>query len=192
MSVAKTAFDQASAQLNAAQFSAPAGLLQIAPLPVVADTGQLTSQGWAAPAIGTITDLFGPRPSLPLPGVGAFHYGTDIGAACNAGIYAATSGVVVAAGPLGTYGNWILIDHGAGIQTGYAHVADGETLVSVGESVIAGQVIAGVGSTGASTGCHLHFEVRINGNRVDARPFMAERGIDLGESATPIASGAEQ
>jgi murein DD-endopeptidase MepM/ murein hydrolase activator NlpD len=194
LDAARAAFDVASSQLDTLRSSATAGLLELSPLPALdlTDTGQLSNQGWAAPAIGTITDVFGPRPSLPLPGVGAFHYGTDIGAACGAGIYAATSGVVVAASPLGTYGNWILIDHGDGIQTGYGHVADGETLVAVGESVIAGQVIAGVGSTGASTGCHLHFEVRINGNRVDAQPFMAQRGVILGESVVLPTSGADQ
>ncbi|MDY7557992.1 M23 family metallopeptidase [Cryobacterium sp. 10C3] len=56
----------------------------------------------------------------------------------------------------------------------------GKTLVSVGEHVVAGQVIAGVGSTGASTGCHLHFEVRIDGTAVDAVPFLALRGVNLG------------
>ncbi|MBC7442771.1 MAG: M23 family metallopeptidase [Ramlibacter sp.] len=144
-----------------------------------ADVGQLSSQGWAFPAIGNVTDGFGPRPDRPLPGVGDFHRGTDIGAACGAAVYAATSGVVTAAGPQGTYGNWIQIDHGNGIETGYAHIADGQTFVSVGESVIAGQVIAGVGSTGASTGCHLHFEVRIDGTAIDAQPFLDQRGVRL-------------
>jgi murein DD-endopeptidase MepM/ murein hydrolase activator NlpD len=179
---AKAQFDAASAALASLRTSAPVGLVGLTPLAelLVADTGQLSDQGWAHPAIGRITDVFGPRPEKPVPGVGEFHHGTDIGAACNAGIYAATSGVVVAAGSLGTYGNWVLIDHGDGIETGYAHLADGETLVTIGEPVIAGQVIGGVGSTGASTGCHLHFEVRIDGTRVDAQSFMAERGIELG------------
>jgi murein DD-endopeptidase MepM/ murein hydrolase activator NlpD len=179
---AKAQFDAASAALASLRTSAPVGLIGLTPLSelLAADTGQLSDQGWAHPAIGRITDIFGPRPERPVPGVNEFHHGTDIGAACNAGIYAATSGVVVAAGTLGTYGNWILIDHGDGIETGYAHLAEGETLVGVGEPVIAGQVIGGVGSTGASTGCHLHFEVRIDGTRVDAQSFMAERGIELG------------
>jgi murein DD-endopeptidase MepM/ murein hydrolase activator NlpD len=179
MEDAKAQFEEATAELDALRTTATAGVLGMTPLPTVSDNGQLSAQGWATPAVGSITDRFGPRPDLPLPGVNPFHYATDIGAACGAGIYAATSGVVEAVGPLGTYGNWILIDHGDGVETGYAHIATGSTLVTVGESVIAGQVIAGVGSTGASTGCHLHFEVRINGVRVDPEPFMLDRGVAL-------------
>ncbi|MCU1637214.1 MAG: Peptidase, family [Cryobacterium sp.] len=188
MDSSKTAFDAAFATFETVKTLAAtpifaAGVTALTPLlsPAAADRGQLSSQGWSDPAIGRITDGFGPRPNRPLPDVGAVHHGTDIGAACGAGVYAATAGVVVDARPVGTYGNWILINHGNGIQTGYAHIADGATLVSVGEAVLGGQVIAGVGSTGASTGCHLHFEVRINGVPVDPQPFMAERGVGLGE-----------
>ncbi|WP_051973673.1 M23 family metallopeptidase [Cryobacterium sp. MLB-32] len=144
------------------------------------DTGQLSTQGWALPAAGRITDVFGPRPVRPAPGAGAFHYATDIGAACDSAVRAATSGVVAAVGTVGGYGNWILIDHGSGVQTGYAHLATGELLVAVGDSVGAGQVIAGVGRTGVATGCHLHFEVRVGGTRVDPQRFMAARGVALG------------
>jgi murein DD-endopeptidase MepM/ murein hydrolase activator NlpD len=80
----------------------------------------------------------------------------------------------------GTYGNWVLIEHGDGIQTGYAHIVNGGTEVAVGQNVEAGQEIARVGATGAATGCHLHFEVRISGKAVDPVPFMAKRGIPLG------------
>ncbi|MEB0005015.1 peptidoglycan DD-metalloendopeptidase family protein, partial [Cryobacterium sp. RTC2.1] len=175
----------ASAALADLARSAPAATAasEVQPFPAtvpVADTGRLSEQGWTRPAAGRITDAFGPRLVHPVAGVGDFHRGTDIGAGCDAAIYAATDGVVEAAGVLGTYGNWILIDHGNGISTGYAHIAPGETLVSVGEHVVAGQVIAGVGSTGASTGCHLHFEVRIDGTAVDAVPFLALRGVNLG------------
>ncbi|WP_174843884.1 M23 family metallopeptidase [Cryobacterium cheniae] len=142
--------------------------------------GQLSGHGWAAPAVGSLTDGFGPRPDRPLPDVSDFHRGTDIGAACGAAVYAASAGVVATAAPLGTYGNWILIDHGNGITTGYAHLAEGQTVVSAGETVIAGQVIASVGSTGSSTGCHLHFEVRVDGTAIDARPFLVQRGVQFG------------
>ncbi len=183
METAKAAFTAATAQLAALGSSGQAALSGMTPLAAIlaaADTGQLSAQGWAIPVTGRINDVFGPRPNIPLPGVGAFHYGTDIGASCGSPVYAATSGIVEAAGSLGTYGNWILIDHGDGIQTGYAHVAAGATLVSVGEAVVAGQVIAGVGSTGASTGCHLHFEVRVDGTRIDAQAFLGQRGVVLG------------
>lgn len=185
IAAAQADVDAASADLAALALSTPAApaaseLRPLPALPSAADTGRLSDQGWAKPAAGRITDSFGPRLVHPVAGVSDFHRGTDIGAGCDAAIYAATDGVVEAAGVLGTYGNWILIDHGNGIETGYAHIAAGETLVSVGEPVIAGQVIAGVGSTGAATGCHLHFEVRIDGTAVDAVPFMAQRGVNLG------------
>jgi murein DD-endopeptidase MepM/ murein hydrolase activator NlpD len=141
---------------------------------------ELSTEGWATPAVGIVNDGFGPRPVKPVPGVQAFHSGTDLGTACGSPIYAASAGVVTQTGQLGTYGNWILIEHGDGVSTGYAHIRDGATLVTTGDTVTAGQVIAGVGSTGASTGCHLHLEVRIGGVAVDAQPFFALRGIDLG------------
>lgn len=141
---------------------------------------RISDRGWATPAVGIVTDGFGPRPELPLPGVQPFHSGTDVGSACGTPVYAATDGVIIQTGSLGTYGNWIQIDHGGGIATGYAHLRDGSTLVNVGDTVVAGQVIAGVGSTGASTGCHLHVEVRINGTPVDAYAFLAQVGIQLG------------
>ncbi|MGO4105315.1 peptidoglycan DD-metalloendopeptidase family protein [Leifsonia sp. YAF41] len=150
-------------------------------LPDAADTGQLSDQGWISPVVGTISDGFGPRPVLPTAGVGEFHYGTDVAAGCGSPIRAATDGTVASAGPNGTLGNWVLISNGDGVETGYGHIADGLTLVAVGDPVAAGQVIAGVGSTGASTGCHLHFEVHLNGVRVDPQPFLAQRGVILGQ-----------
>jgi len=144
------------------------------------DLGQLSEQGWANPVTGTISDVFGPRPMKPVAGVNEFHRGTDIAAQCGTGIYAATAGTVVTAGPNGTYGNWVLVDHGSGVSTGYAHIQSGGILVEPGQEVAAGELIAVVGSTGASTGCHLHYEVRIDGTAVDAIPFMAARGVTLG------------
>jgi murein DD-endopeptidase MepM/ murein hydrolase activator NlpD len=142
--------------------------------------GDLPADGsWVDPARGPITDGFGPRPSRPA-GTAVFHPGTDIGAACLSPIVAAASGVVVAAGPNSGYGNWILIDHGDGIQTGYGHIVDGGIAVAVGNRVAAGQLIAHVGSTGASTGCHLHLEVRIGGEQIDPQPFFAARGVTVG------------
>jgi murein DD-endopeptidase MepM/ murein hydrolase activator NlpD len=161
--------------------SATAGLTGLGLRPITpSDYGQLSDQGWANPASGPTTDVYGPRPVRPLPGVGAFHYGTDIGAGCLAPVFAATSGVVHAAGAVGSYGNWILIDHGEGVQTGYAHLADDETLVNVGDRVGAGQQIGRVGSTGLSTGCHTHVEVRVDGVRIDPQPFFLNHGIILG------------
>jgi len=141
---------------------------------------RLSLAGWATPAVGSLTDGFGPRPELPLPGVLPFHSGTDLAAGCGSPVYAASAGVVAQTGQFGTYGNWVLIDHGDGVTTGYAHIADGATLVVTGQTVTAGEVIASVGSTGASTGCHLHLEVRIDGTALDPQPFFADRGISLG------------
>ncbi len=180
---AEAALQSATARLALLSVSAPVGMSGLTPLADIRaaiPAGRPTAQGWVTPAVGSINDVFGPRPTRPVPGVGAVHYGTDIGASCGAAIYAANSGVVVAVGSVGTYGNWILIDHGNGVETGYAHVAPGQTLVAVGDAVIAGEVIAGVGSTGASTGCHLHFEVRVNGSRVDGQAYLADRGVVLG------------
>jgi murein DD-endopeptidase MepM/ murein hydrolase activator NlpD len=141
--------------------------------------GYVGPQGWAVPAAGPITDGFGPRPSPG--GIGStYHMGIDIGASCNAPIYAAYGGTVIYAGPDGTHGNYVLLDNGGGIQTGYAHIRNGGILVGIGQHVGAGQPIARVGSTGASTGCHLHYEVLVNGQKIDGIPFMRARQAPLG------------
>jgi murein DD-endopeptidase MepM/ murein hydrolase activator NlpD len=136
---------------------------------------------WAHPLAGstsTITDGFGERKNKPLPDVNEMHRGTDLAAACGTPIRAASHGTVIEAGRNGTYGNWVLIQHANGISTGYAHL---ESIAVVDDQQVgAGQVIGAVGSTGASTGCHLHFETRLDGAAEDAVPFMAKRGIRLG------------
>jgi murein DD-endopeptidase MepM/ murein hydrolase activator NlpD len=126
-----------------------------------------------------LTDGFGPRPSRPL-GTALFHPGDDIGASCGTTMVAAAAGTVVQAGPYSGYGNFILIDNGGGVETAYGHIMDGGIGVTQGEHVVAGQPIAKVGSTGLSTGCHLHFEVRVNGLQIDPLPFMAARGVAMG------------
>ena len=140
--------------------------------------GQLSDQGWALPVLGRLSSPFGSRPNKPVDGVGDFHNGTDIAASCGQPVFAANGGEVVDSGYQGSYGNWVLIDHGNGIETGYAH--NSQLLVDVGQLVVAGEIIALVGSTGASSGCHVHFETRIDGDGVDAVPFMSSRGVTLG------------
>ncbi|PPH65659.1 cell wall-binding protein [Rathayibacter rathayi] len=142
----------------------------------------VSDSGWVRPASGRISGTFGARDSISTGGgsSGSFHRGTDIAGGCGVPIFAAHSGTVTYAGPNGTYGNWVLIEHGSGISTGYAHIMPGGIYVGVGDQVQAGQQIASVGTTGASTGCHLHFETRVNGSAVDAQPFMAQRGVTLG------------
>ena len=110
-----------------------------------------------------ITSRFGSR-------WGTIHYGIDLGASQGSDIYAADSGTVYYAGYCGGYGNLIKIDHGNGMQTYYAHCS--ELLVSEGQYVKNGEKIGLVGSTGNSTGPHLHFEVIINGVRVDPIDFL--------------------
>jgi murein DD-endopeptidase MepM/ murein hydrolase activator NlpD len=148
---------------------------------LAAGAGQsVNGAGWANPAgAGPITGVFGPRPDQPA-GANAFHRGTDIGVGYGSPIYAAHAGTVIYAGWFGTYGYWIEINDGDGIQTGYAHIRPGGIFVRVGQHVSAGQNIASVGQTGAATGPHLHFEVRLNEVAVNAQPFMAARGIILG------------
>ncbi|MDH6237866.1 M23 family metallopeptidase [Cryobacterium sp. CG_9.6] len=146
--------------------------------PTSVTTNRLSSQGWTFPVVGGISSPYGARPNKPVSGVGDFHNGTDIAATCGKPVSAVTSGTVVQAGYLGSYGNWVLIDHGDGIQTGYAH--NSRVLVSKGQTVTAGEKIAVVGSTGASSGCHVHFETRINDTQVDPVSFMTLRGVLLG------------
>ena len=98
------------------------------------------------------------------------HQGQDIGAAMGTPIKAAKSGRVIKASGGGGYGNLTLVDHGGGIVTAYAHQS--RFAASEGAQVQGGQVIGYVGSTGHSTGPHLHFEVRVNGTQRNPRPYL--------------------
>lgn len=138
--------------------------------------GDVVQSGWAAPAKGPITSTYGPRVN-PITGVSGFHSGIDIGAACDAPIYAANNGTVVVAGSSNGYGNLIEIDHGSGVHTRYGHMYNDGVLVNVGDHVTAGQQIGKVGSNGNSTGCHLHFEVLMNGQQVDPKAFLDKVGV---------------
>ena len=141
--------------------------------------GAISAAGWAKPVNGRISSSFGPRVP-PTGGASSYHQGTDFGAGCGSPIYSAAAGTVVYAGWNGGYGNFVLIDHGGGVATAYAHIVNGGTFVGYGQQVAPGTHIANVGTTGTSTGCHLHLEVRIGGTAQDAVPFFADRGIILG------------
>lgn len=125
--------------------------------------------GWPCPSSSRITSQYGYR---ILFGVRDFHTGIDIGATHGSNIVAAESGTVILAnyGWNGGYGNYIIINHGNGITTRYAHAS--KLYVSAGQTVSKGQVIAAVGTTGNSTGPHLHFEVRTNGTHKNPLNYL--------------------
>jgi murein DD-endopeptidase MepM/ murein hydrolase activator NlpD len=103
---------------------------------------------------------------------GVFHKGIDLGAPGGTGILAAENGVVIVASWWSGYGNTVIIDHGNNTWTLYGHIRNDGTVVKKGQTVKRGQKIAEVGSTGDSTGNHLHFEVRINEKQVDPKPYL--------------------
>ncbi len=106
----------------------------------------------------------------PFRGVKAFHEGLDFPAATGTPIYAAGDGMVTATEQTHDYGNIVKINHGSGLETRYAHTS--KILVKVGQRVVKGQEIALVGSTGRSTGPHLHYEIRLNGSPLDPRRYL--------------------
>lgn len=106
----------------------------------------------------------------PFNGEKAFHEGLDFPAAVGTRINAAAGGIVSFAGPSADYGKLIIIDHGSGLDTRYAHSS--KLLVTVGQRVEKGQEIAEIGNTGRSTGPHLHYEIRLNGNALDPRRYL--------------------
>ena len=128
---------------------------------------------WPLPVAGTITSQFGHRVD-PITGEVSSHTGTDIACAEGTPILAAADGIVTVANGLdswgGSYGYYIQIDHGGGLETLYAHCSS--ICVTTGQQVQAGEVIGYVGHTGRATGNHLHFEVHINGVRSDAETYF--------------------
>ncbi len=112
----------------------------------------------------TVTSRFGSR-RHPIDGVRRQHAGVDYRAAHGTPIMATGDGTVVHAGPAGGYGLLVRLDHGNGLETRYAHMS--RVAVSVGDRTSSGQIIGYVGSTGRSTGSHLHYETRVNGRAVD-------------------------
>ena len=121
------------------------------------------------PIIAEITSNYGWR-THPVLGYERFHAGVDFGADYGTPIHAAEQGTVIFAGWYGGYGNAVIVDHGGTITTLYAHAS--ELYVQEGQTVTRGQAIAAVGSTGLSTGPHLHFEVRRNGEPTDPMSFL--------------------
>ena len=135
------------------------------------------------PVKGRVTSGFGVR-NHPILHRRKMHYGVDIGAPTGTPIRAARAGVVTRAENMGTYGNVVFVDHGNGVETRYAHAS--ELLVKPGARVQQGQILATVGSTGRSTGPHLHFEVRKDGIAVDPSGYLDDSPEIHPQSATVL------
>jgi len=142
-------------------------VLRIPPAAAVATTARSVSSasGMIWPVLGRISSYFGPR-------WGTRHTGLDIAAPSGSEIRAVRAGRVEMAGWWGGYGNCVIINHGDGVRTLYAHAS--RILVKRGERVVQGQVVARVGSTGNSTGPHVHFEVRVNNRFKDPLGFLPD------------------
>lgn len=147
-------------------------------------------QGILSPVAGRMTSGFGMR-RHPILGYARMHAGIDFGAAWGSPIMAVSDGIVTYAGRRGGHGNYVRLQHGGGIGTGYAHMS--RIVVDPGERVRAGQVIGHVGSTGLSTGPHLHYEVYRDGKTVNPMSvrFTVASGMDKQEQAAFKARLAE-
>ena len=139
----------------------------------------------------SFTSNYGIR-SDPFNGAARMHAGVDIPGATGTPIYATADGVIAHAERMGGYGNMVEIDHGKGIATRYGHMS--KLLVEPGAHVSRGQLIGLMGSTGRSTGTHLHYEVRIDGHAVNPVPFLttADYGLAVNDAAVraiPVVTG---
>ena len=125
--------------------------------------------GWILPTPGQLTTRFGEQRSYNGGVAGGHHSGTDLGAAEGDPVAAANSGRIVMAQQLKQRGNMVVIDHGGGLMSGYAHMSS--FAVAEGQPIDAGETVGLVGTTGLSTGAHLHWEMSANGVLVDALRF---------------------
>ena len=149
--------------------------------PTVQDVGLQQHQLSLQPASTQVANLASPLPTIefssdygmrrhPVHGDVRMHHGIDLDADSGTPISSISDGIVTFAGERGGYGNLVVVDHGGGFETRYAHQAN--LTVTEGDLVHAGDVIGYVGSTGVSTGPHLHFEVRRDGESVDPEPWL--------------------
>jgi murein DD-endopeptidase MepM/ murein hydrolase activator NlpD len=125
---------------------------------------------WQMPVLGAVTARFGEQRSINGAPASGHHSGTDIATAEGTPVVATNSGVVVLARELRIRGNMVIIDHGGGVFSGYAHLSS--ITVTEGQPVSGGETIGAVGNTGLSTGAHLHWEMAVNGVLVDALRFL--------------------
>lgn len=137
------------------------------------------TQPSAWPVQGILRSSFGER-SDPFSGEGEFHTGIDLSAVTGTQVHVTADGVVAHAGWSPTYGNLIVVDHGKGVQTYYAHLS--QMMVVPGEDVRQGQIIGLSGSTGRATSPHLHYEVRIAGTPVNPYRFLPKDGAEVARS----------
>lgn len=137
-----------------------------APLP---DASPASGAPMTVPASGRVSSEYGPRVH-PITGQHRPHTGIDVAAPTGTPVRAAAAGTVTFAGSRGGYGNLVIVDHGGGRETYYAH--NSANHVAVGDRVVSGQDIAAVGATGMATGPHLHFEVRVDGEPVEPRDHV--------------------
>ncbi|HET7338866.1 MAG TPA: peptidoglycan DD-metalloendopeptidase family protein [Candidatus Dormibacteraeota bacterium] len=170
---------QRSYQTAWAQAQVGVGLAMVNQSLPVGKTIQGLSLSWPLlPGSFVITQPFGPTSVLLEPPYGPykhFHTGIDISAALGTPVMAAADGLVVAVGHSSYgYGNYVIVAHGGGIATLYGHLL--QTNVNVGDHVVRGQVIGLEGSTGFSTGPHVHFELRVNDQVIDPMPYMPVPG----------------
>ena len=161
---ASRAHDLAEVESLAAESASLAAAIQSAQASAGSTgTGAPSASGLIWPVNGPVVSGFGMR-------WGRMHEGIDIAVGSGTPIHAAASGTVIHAGWLGGYGNLVVVDHGGGLSTAYAHAS--AILVSVGQQVSQGDTLSLVGSTGNSSGPHLHFEVRVNGSAVDPLLYL--------------------
>lgn len=151
------------------EFELRRGSMEVARVVLTEQQAYLAARPSTWPVQGILTSGFGYRQS-PFGRVREFHNGIDIAAPHRTPIATPGVGVVTFAGTKSTYGNTLIVDHGYGFTTLYGHCT--RLLVKVGDEVERGDVIAQVGSTGRSTGPHLHYEVRVDGRPVDPRPYL--------------------
>lgn len=177
-----TKISQAQAEINSAEAALAAEVSAIEALEaqileekkaIAATMNKVTYDGgmfaWPCPKYIRITEEFGWRTN-PITGKSEFHSGLDMGAPAGSPILAAYDGVVVASAYNWSMGNYIMIDHGDGLYTVYMHAS--KLYVSAGTVVVKGETIAAVGTTGSSTGNHLHFSVRLNGTYVSPWNYL--------------------
>ncbi|AJP71265.1 M23 family metallopeptidase [Sphingomonas hengshuiensis] len=143
---------------------------RMTPAPAPTRSQPVARQRQAAPALPPLSSGFGDRRD-PLRGGHRMHAGIDIPGAPGTPVQASADGIVRRAGAAGGYGNLVEIDHGGGMTTRYAHLS--RLLVAAGTPVTTGQTIALMGSTGRSTGSHLHFEVRLHGRATEPLAYLS-------------------